>query len=193
MLPSDTLEAATIGAWVEDTLLVDYDFHPEIIGDSSLIYKQSKAGSFLTALLDGIPSQRPEWAGVTQKVSDVFFRGLSTYLAETSSHLVQVFCHDGACWVIGRIQKLNSEPLYLPWILGLLHSEPADQGGATYLMLLADDRKSALVLADIPYEQNTQPYVEGFCIVFHGDDERTLRFMRHLENATSPNTEAILL
>lgn len=188
--PSDTAEAASIRAWMEEKILATYGLHADLIGNFRVVYQHHYTGSFLTALLDGLPSQRPEWSGDANMVSNVFFRGLGSYLAETSSHLVQFLEHDGACWEVRQIFQITSDWHYLPWVLGLLHREPADQAGATYLMLLADDRRSAVVLADLPYP--SPPYIEGFSIVFYGDDERTKHFMRHLNDASS-STESILL
>jgi hypothetical protein len=186
----DTPEAAVLREWLEETVLADYGYDTAHIGEALLLFESDYSGSFLTALLDGLPAERPEWAGPTQPPSRVFFRGLSAYLADTPSHIAQLLGHDGAYWEVRQVARMTSELRYLPWILTLLHREPADEAGATYIMLLADDRRSAVVLADCPYI--TPPYRTRFCIAFHGDSERRAAFLSHLRQAAS-STEAILL
>src|SRR4028118_610782 len=94
-LPPDTPEAAALRVWLEETVLADYGYRPELIGEPSLLFERDFRGSFLMALMDGLPVQRPDWSG-HQNPSDVFFRALSSYLDEIPSHLAQVLGHDGA-------------------------------------------------------------------------------------------------
>jgi hypothetical protein len=186
----DTPEAAVLRAWLEETVLADYGYDTTHIGEALLLYESDYSGSFLTALLDGLPAVRPEWAGSTEPPSRVFFRGLCAYLDDVPSHFTQLLGHDGAYWEIRQVARMATEFRYLPWILTLLHREPADESGATYIMLLADDKRSAVVLADCPYI--TPPYRTRFCIAFHGDSERRDAFLDQLRKAAS-STEAIML
>ncbi len=186
----DTPEAAVLRAWLEETVLADYGYDTTHIGEALLLFESDYSGSFLTALLDGLPVERPDWAGATDQPSRVFFRGLSAYLTKVPSHLAQLLGHDGAYWEIRQVTRMTAELRCLPWILTLLHREPADEAGATYIMLLADDRRSAVVLADCPYV--TPPYRTRFCIAFHGDADRRESFLTHIRQASS-STEAILL
>lgn len=181
-LPPDTPEAADLRAWLEETVLADHDYRPELIGEAALLFERDYRGSFLMSLMDGLPAQHPSWAGC-KSPSEVFFSALERYLEEIPSHLAHVLGHDGAFWEVRSIYKLPAEKHYLPHNLTLLHREPADEAGATYLMLIADDRKSAVVLADNPYL--IPPYASYFCIVFHGDPGRRALFWSHLQTAAS--------
>ena len=92
-LSPDTPEAAAFRVWLEETVFADCDYHPELIGEPVLLFERDYRGSFLMALMDGLPPQSSPWAGC-RTPSEVFFTALSSYLGETPSHLAQVLGHD---------------------------------------------------------------------------------------------------
>ncbi len=181
-LPPDTPEAAALRTWLEATVLADYGFRPELIGEPMLLFERDFRGSLIMAMLDGLPEQRPDWAG-SQRPSDLLFRALGTFLNEVPSHVAQVLGHDGAWWEVRSVYRVPVDKRYVPYALTLLHLDPADESGPTYLMLIADDLQSAIVLADKPYL--IPPYSAHFCIVFHGNTDRRAVFLNHLQNAAS--------
>ena len=190
MTSPDTPEAALVRDWIESSIIADYGYETGHIGEATHLYSCGAGRGYLSALLDGLEVSRPDWAGKTQPTSDVLFRGLGAYLAGTPSHICQLLQHDGAYWEVRMVASVTSDPRYLPWVLGLLHREPADEAGATIVMLLADDRLSAVAFADCPYPLT--PYPEGFSIFFHGDTRRRGLLLRHFESA-STTSDAIRL
>jgi hypothetical protein len=190
MANPETPEAALLRGWIESTIVADYGYDSSYIGDTTLLYACGAGRGYLAALLDGLEVTRPDWAGQIQPTSDVFFRALSAYLSETPSHLSQLLDHDGAYWEVRRVERVTAEVRYLPWVLSLIHREPADEAGATVIMLLADDRQSAVALADCPYP--LAPYPDGFSIVFHGSTERRDLLLGHLQSAASTSTAVCL-
>ena len=183
---SDTPEAALLRDWVDTHIVPRGAYDLSHVGETSLLHTCSFRGSFLIALIDGLSVSRPTWSGGRLPPSEVLFRGLSEYFSETPSHLVQLLHHDGCYWEIRRVDRVPSEPLYLPHLVTLVHLDPAEQGGATIVLLLADDHRSAVAFADCPY--SFPPYPEGFSIAFHGDDERRDQIFRHLEAAAVRTT-----
>jgi hypothetical protein len=179
----DKVEAAALRDWIESTVLADYGFHPVQIGETEILYSCQSGRGYLSALLDGLQVVRPKWAGKTQPTSEVLFRALSGYLTETPSHLVQLLDHDGAYWEVRRVERVTSDARYLPWVLGLIHREPADEAGATVILLLSDDRRSAVAITECPY--SISPYPEGFCVAFHGAADRFSQLRGHLASAAT--------
>jgi hypothetical protein len=186
----DTPESAIIRNWIESTVVANYDYDASHIGETMTLYSCRAGCGYLNALLDGLAVTQPTWVGPNQAASTVFYKALGSYLAEFPSHLAQLLDHDGAYWEVRRVMRITSDARYLPWVLSLLHREPADEAGATVIMLIADDQQSAIVLADCPYP--LPPYPEGFCIAFHGTEDRRNLLLQRLEQAAS-STDAILL
>ena len=171
----DTTEGADLRSWVESQLLTEDDFTPERIGRPHLLLERLYRGSLLTMVLDGFTTERPEWSGTLNPPSEVLFRGFAAYLQNVPTHLVQLLCHDDAYWEIGQSMRLTTDVRYLPYVLSLIHREPAAESGTTILLALADDRKSALAIADGITQ--TPPYFSRLAVTFYGDDERWSSFM----------------
>ncbi len=188
-LPKDTPETLALRSWLEETVLADYGYRPELIGEAVLLLERDYTGSFLTALMDGLPALPSSWSG-NRSPSEVFFKALGNYLNDIPSHFAQVLGHDGAYWEVRQVYRPPADKRYLPYNLTLLHRDPADESGPTYIMMIADDRQSAVVLADGPYL--TPPYAAQFCIVFHGTPERRSLFFAHLQNAASIEDRILL-
>ncbi|GAA5126758.1 hypothetical protein JIN84_09330 [Luteolibacter yonseiensis] len=188
--PDETPEAASIRNWVGSVVIADEGYDLSQLGDVSILYALDRDSGYLTAQLDGLSVTRPAWAGQTRPASHVLYEALGAHLEATPSHLVQLLCHDGAWWELRSVTPVTSGPRHLPWVLGLVHREPAEEGGHVVIMLLADDRQSAVVLVNSPcYPPHVYP--QGFSIAFHGRDESRALFLRRLETAADSQDEVL--
>lgn len=184
--PADTPESIALRTWLMETVLADHGYEPELIGEPFVLYERPHGGTFLAGLMDGLPAMPPPWAGSKQP-SVVFFKGLRRYLNEIPSQLAQALNHDGAFWEVRTVYRPGPQA-YLHSNLALLHREPAEEAGATYLMLVADDRQSAIILEDDYDDDNLRPF---FRITFYGTPERRTRLLHHLEEEAAAIDRAV--
>ena len=178
-------ETSPLLQWLKETVLASDGCNFHLIGEETIVFEHGYQGTFAEALLDGLASPRPDWTGSIHPPSEVLIRALTSYLPETPSHGVRLLHQNARNWEIHWFQSLGDS--YTPiYPIVTLMSHPADDGGCTCLMILADDRQSAIVFANQPGEG---PYRKRFTVAFYGDEERKELLLSHLARAAEAPEE----